>query len=231
MFCQEAISNVLFPSFTSPSKLCTIYLFNAILKIEIIYFNSYVFSCSQFQVPKNTDHKKYTQQPYRPCACNYLIYTITITTQNSMPYLVDRKYYFLSSTFIHVHSQLSRIPKVSFCGWIYIHTHTQYIRSHNTADNRGLISVWATTNSGKLLGFKFWHEIACQLSPSLLFPAQADSFGWLPSLLGQTWGSTAEQRHRTCPIHVWWGLSQVMESKPSESFSQREGQIRKNLGL
>lgn len=104
---------------------------------------------------------------------------------------------------------------------------TQYCRQSGPLQ----ISVGATTNSSKLLCFKFWHEIACQLSPSLLFPAQADSFGWLLFLLGQTWGSTAEQRHRICPIGVWWGLSQVMESKPSQSFSQREGQIRKNLGL
>lgn len=76
----------------------------------------------------------------------------------------------------------------------YIYTRTQYTHSHNTADNRGLISAGAASNSGEIFCFKFWHEIPCRLSPSLLFPAQADSFSWLPSTFRQTWGSKAEWR-------------------------------------
>lgn len=149
-----------------------------------------------------------------------------------MPHLEDRKYYFLSSTFVCVHSWLSRISGVSLCWWIYIHTHTQYIRSHNTADNWSLISVGAASNSGKLLYFKFWHETSCQLCPSLLFTAQADSFGCLPCL-GQP--GEAQLRKDTepplSPTGVWWGLGQVMQSKPSWSLSQREGADQEKLDL
>ena len=116
----------------------------------------------------------------------------------------------------------------------YIYTHTQYTCSHSTADNRGLICVGAAGNSGKTFCFKFWHEISCRPSPSLLFPAQADSFGWLPSTLRQTWGSTAEQRggrreaepplSPTCPTGLWWGLGQAVEKRALPAiFTQKRG--------
>lgn len=34
----------------------------------------------------------------------------------------------------------------------------------------------------------------------------------------------------TCPIGVWWGLSQVMERKPSAIFTEREAD-QENLDL
>ena len=114
----------------------------------------------------------------------------------------------------------------------YIYTHTQYTRSHNTADNWGLISVRAASNSGKIFCFKFWHEISCRLAPSLLFPAHADSFGWLPSTLRQTWGSTAEQRReegsRASPLPhlphrllVGFGAGDGKASPPSHFHTER----------
>lgn len=104
----------------------------------------------------------------------------------------------------------------------YLYTHTQYTGSNSTADSRGLISVGASSNSGKIFCFKFWREISCRLSPSLLFPVQADSLGWLPSTLWQTWETERRGKRREtgrpfspiCPTGLWWGLGQVME-KPA----------------
>lgn len=87
-----------------------------------------------------------------------------------MPHLEDRKYYFLSSTFVCVHGWFSRISRVSLCWWIYVHTHTilQIIGARFLLGLLATLVNYCTANFGMKPLANFAHPCYFQLRLTVL---------------------------------------------------------------
>lgn len=117
--------------------------------------------------------------------------------------------------------------------WVDIYTHIHNIYAHTILQAIGawfLLGLLATlvnycaSNFGMKSLASFAHPCYFQLRLTVL----ADCLPCLGKPGEAQLSKDAEPSlSPTCPIGVWWGLSQMMESKPSQPFSERERQIRR----
>lgn len=133
------------------------------------------------------------------CLCTWL----TLKDKQSLTMLVD--------IYIYIHNT-------------YAHTILQIIGAQFLLGLLATLVNFCTANFGMKSLASFAHPCYFQLRLTVLA-------GCLPCLgkplEAQLSKDSEPSLSPACPTGVWWGLSQVIESKPSQPLSQREGQVRR----